>query len=89
MAGPIKHTYKKRAMVRFGKEKGRESFLQRELHNYMNTYVGVSGQISRQVATTRVQLSNLLRTHPDFIYLPAIEEWQYVGTLNDSETEKQ
>lgn len=89
MAGPIKHTYKKRAMVKFGKKKGRESFPQKELHDYMNTYVGVSGQISRQVAVTRIQLTNLLRLHPDFIYLPAKEEWYYIGDLEDSNNQKQ
>jgi len=89
MAGPIKHTYKKRAMVKFGKERGRESFTQKELHNYMNTYVGVSGQISRQVATTKVQLTNLLRLHPDFLYLPAKEEWRYIGPLDGSDNQKQ
>tara|TARA_R100001463_G_scaffold128611_1_gene187130 strand:+ start:1054 stop:1311 length:258 start_codon:yes stop_codon:yes gene_type:complete len=85
MAGPIKHTYKKRAMVKFGKKRGREYFTQKKLHDYMNTYVGVSGQISRQVATTKVQLTNLLRSHPDFLYLPAKEEWQYIGKLDEEE----
>ena len=85
MAGPIKHIYKKRAMVKFGKKRGREYFTQKELHDYMNTYVGVSGQISRQVATTKVQLTNLLRLHTDFLYLPAKEVWQYIGKLDEEE----
>ena len=76
-------------MVKFGKEKGREPFTQKELHNYMNTYVGVSGKISRQVATTKVQLTNLLRLHTDFVYLPAKEEWQYIGPLDGSDNQKQ
>jgi len=89
MAGPIKHTYKKRAMEKFGKKKGRESFPQRELLDYMNTYVGVSGRISQHAGTTKVQLTNLLRLHPEFVYLPAKEEWYYIGDLEDSNNQKQ
>ena len=90
MAGPIKHTYKKRAMAKFGKSKGRELFYQRELMGYMNTYVGVSGRVSQQASTTKVQLTSLLRIHPDFRYYPSsgqtsTGQWQYIGELDEEE----
>jgi len=91
MAGPIKHVYKKRAMVKFGKSKGRELFYQSEMMQYMNTYIGVSGRISRQTATTPVQLTSLLRINPDFRFYPnagrksATGKWQYIGELDEEE----
>ena len=90
MAGPIKHVYKKRAMVKFGKSKGRELFYQSDMMQYMNTYIGVSGRISRQTATTPVQLTSLLRIHPDFRFHPANRptqtgKWQYIGQLDEEE----
>tara|TARA_R100000458_G_C8082192_1_gene116497 strand:+ start:264 stop:539 length:276 start_codon:yes stop_codon:yes gene_type:complete len=90
MAGPIKHVYKKRAMVKFGKSKGRELFYQSEMMQYMNTYIGVSGRISRQAATTPVQLTSLLRINPDFRFHPANRptqtgKWQYIGQLDEEE----
>lgn len=90
MAGPIKHKYKKKAMVKFGKSRNRELFYQAELMHYMNTYIGVSGRISQQAATTVVQLTSLLRMHPDFRYHPADRQtqtgqWQYVGQLDEEE----
>tara|TARA_R100000008_G_C3579829_1_gene167711 strand:+ start:1066 stop:1341 length:276 start_codon:yes stop_codon:yes gene_type:complete len=90
MAGPIKHKYKKNAMVKFGKSKGRELFYQSEMMHYMNTFVGVSGRISQQASTTVIQLTSLLRIHPDFRYHPARREtqtgkWQYIGQLEEEE----
>jgi len=89
MAGPIKHTYKKRAMVKFGKTKKREPFYLSEMRHYMNNYIGVSGRISRQAATTAIQLTSLIRIHPDFRFHPSVTEqtgqWQYIGQLDEEE----
>jgi hypothetical protein len=91
MAGPIKHTYKKNAMVKFGKSKGREQFFQSEMMQYMNNYVGVSGRRSQHAGTTAIQLTSLLRIHPDFRFYPnagrtsATGKWQYIGQLDEEE----
>ena len=90
MAGPIKHVYKKRAMVRFGKSQGRKLFYQAEMMHYMNNYIGVSGRISRQAGTSVVQLTSLLRIHYDFKFYPThdsnkVGQWQYIGKLDEEE----
>jgi len=85
MAGPIKHVYRKRAMIQFGKERERKLFSLNELRHYMNNYIGVSGKIHRSTGTTAVQLTSLIRIHPDFRYYPSQEKWQYIGQLDEEE----
>ena len=90
MAGPIKHVYKKRAMKKFGKSKGRELFYLAEMRHYMNNYIGVSGRISQQASTTAIQLTSLIRIHHDFKFHPAQRKtqtgkWQYIGKLEEEE----
>lgn len=91
MAGRVKHTYKKNAMVKFGKSKGREQFFQSEMRQYMNNYVGVSGRRSQHAGTTAIQLTSLLGIHPDFRFYPnsgrtrATGKWQYIGQLDEEE----
>ena len=91
MAGPIKHTYKKNAMVKFGKTKKRKRFYLSEMRHYMNNYVGVSGRVSQHAGTTAIQLTSLIRIHPDFRFHPnsgrksATGQWQYIGKLDEEE----
>ena len=68
MAGPNKHVYKKRAMVKFGKMKGRDLFEFQEILYYLNNYIGVNGKLNKQTGTTPPQLSSLIKIHPDFKY---------------------
>jgi len=89
MAGPIKHVYKKRAMVKFGKMKGRELFEFQEILYYLNNYIGVNGKPNKQTGTTPPQLSSLIKIHPDFKYHPDESKWEYIGPLDDNEIEKQ
>ena len=85
MAGPIKHVYRKRAMIKFGKERGRQLFSLNEMRHYLNNYIGVNGKIHKQTGTTAVQLTSLIRIHPDFRYYPSQEKWQYTGQLDEEE----
>ena len=67
MAGIHKHIYKRRAMIQFGEEKGiGVPFTLSEMLDYMASYKGVNGKIHKSVASTPMQLSNLLRVHPQF-----------------------
>ena len=77
-------------MVKFGKMKKREPFYLSEMRHYMNNYIGVSGRISQQAATTAIQLTSLIRIHPDFKFHPAHRQtktgkWQYIGKLDEEE----
>ena len=76
-------------MVKFGKTKKREPFYLSEMRHYMNTYVGVSGRISQQASTTAIQLTSLIRIHPDFRFHPSetkqTGQWQYIGKINEEE----
>jgi len=81
MAGTHKHIYKRRAMTKFGKEKGvGEPFRLAELLEYMRTFKGVNGKIHKSVPTTHIQLTSLLRIHPNFGFLPSFGNtgrWYY------------
>ena len=85
MAGPITHVYRKRAMIQFGKEKGRKLFNLKEMRYYLNNFIGVNGKIHKQTGTTAVQLTSLIRIHPDFRFYPSQEKWQYIGQLDEEE----
>ena len=79
-----KHIYKRKAMTRFGEEKGvGVPFRLAELLEYMRTFKGVNGKVHKSVPTTPIQLTSLIRIHPDFRYLPSIENtghWVYMGS---------
>ena len=95
MAGPIKHTYKINAMVKFGKMKKRTLFSLAEMRHYMNNYVGVSGRVSQHAGTTAIQLTSLIRIHPDFVFYPnagrksAVGLWQYIGEIDGKTYEEE
>ena len=82
MAGIHKHIYKRRAMVQFGKEKGiGVPFRLTELLEYMRVFKGVNGKIHKSVPTTHIQLTSLLRIHPNFGFLPSMGNrgrWIYI-----------
>jgi len=72
MAGIHKHIYKRRAMTKFGQEKGVGTpFRLTELLEYMRVFKGVNGKIHKSVPTTHIQLTSLLRIHPNFRFLPS------------------
>jgi hypothetical protein len=81
MMGIHKHAYKRKAMVKFGMMKGiGEPFRLTELLEYMRTFKGVNGKIHRSVPTTHIQLTSLLRIHPNFGFLPSFGNtgrWYY------------
>ena len=84
MAGVHKHIYKRRAMTQFGEEKGiGEPFRLAELLEYMRTFKGVNGKVHKSVPTTHIQLTSLIRIHPQFRYLPSVGntgQWVYMGS---------
>ena len=83
MAGIHKHIYKRKAMTQFGKEKGiGEPFRLAELLEYMRTFKGVNGKVHKSVPTTAIQLTSLIRIHPQFRFLPSAGNrgmWLYMG----------
>lgn len=52
---------------------------------YLNNFIGVNGKIHKQTGTTAVQLTSLIRIHPDFRFYPSQEKWQYIGQLDEEE----
>ena len=79
-------------MVAFGKKKGRELFYLSEMLYFLNHYIGANGQVHRNTASSTVQLTRLIKFHPDFKYYPSgpyvrTGQWQYIGKLDDSEEE--
>lgn len=67
-----KNVHRYKAMVKFGREvKQGSRFRQAELADYMNNYIGVSGRRHKQTTVTQIQLTSLLRMHPNFRYWPA------------------
>ena len=80
MAGIHKHIYKRRAMIQFGEEKGiGVPFTLSEMLDYMASYKGVNGKIHKSVASTPMQLSNLLWVHPQFHLTDTNATWVYLG----------
>ena len=81
MIGGKRNKYKRRIMKEFGMKKGRERFRQREMMEFMNTYVSSFGRRHSRASTTPQQLSNLLMREPDFQYEPAGSTgyWHYIG----------
>tara|TARA_R100001015_G_C4617914_1_gene174302 strand:+ start:270 stop:536 length:267 start_codon:yes stop_codon:yes gene_type:complete len=72
------HRYK--AMVKFGKETEGERFMLAQLADYMNNYIGTNGRIHKQTTVSQIQLTSLLRMHPNFRYWPTsgrTGEWSY------------
>jgi|TARA_E500000305_G_scaffold108846_1_gene112122 hypothetical protein len=84
MAGIHKHIYKRKAMTRFGEERGvGEPFRLAELLEYMRTFKGVNGKVHKSVPTTHIQLTSLIRIHPHFRFLPSAGNrgmWVFMGS---------
>jgi hypothetical protein len=84
-----KNVHRYRAMVKFGRDiKNGDKFTQRELQYYMNNYIGVSGRRHKQTTVSKIQLTSLLRMHPNFRYWPAERktatgEWSYIETEDE------
>ena len=88
--GKKKHIYRRRAMVEFGESKGRELFYLSEMMDFLNNYVGASGQRHKNTGTHTAQLITLIKQHPDFRYYPNGPNvktglWQYIGTTDEEE----
>ena len=82
MAGSIKHTHRKRAMIEYGRKEG--EFYLRECLYFMNKYRNKkTGKIHRQTQSTPVQLNNLLRGMVNDFRLIKKDRngtyWEYIG----------
>jgi len=76
-----KNVHRYKAMIKFGKEQGGERFRQASLQHYMNNYIGVNGRRHKQTTVSQIQLTSLLRMHPNFRYWPSGKntgEWSYI-----------
>ena len=82
MAGNVKHTHRKRAMLEYGKMN--KEFYLKECLYFMNKYRNTeTGKIHRQTQSTPIQLGNLLRgmVH-DFVLMKKDRNgtyWKYIG----------
>ena len=88
MAGQVKHTHRKRAMIEYGKQEG--EFYLKECLYFMNKYRNKeTGKIHRQTQSTPVQLNNLLRGMPKVFRLIKKDRngtyWKYIGDDDDGE----
>lgn len=88
--GNRRHIYRRRAMVEFGKSRGRSHFALSEMVDFLNNYVGVSGKKHKNTGTHNAQLISLIKQHPDFRYYPSGPTvksglWQYIGILDEEE----
>jgi hypothetical protein len=77
-----KNVHRYKAMVKYGREvMNGEKFRQAHLMDYMNNYIGVSGRRHKQTTVSKIQLTSLLRMHPNFRYWPSTYktgEWSYI-----------
>ncbi len=88
--GNRRHIYRRRAMVEFGKSRGRSHFALSEMVDFLNNYVGVNGKKHKNTGTHNAQLISLIKQHPDFRYYPSGPNvksglWQYIGILDEEE----
>ena len=88
--GNRRHIYRRRAMVEFGKSRGRSQFALSEMVDFLNNYVGVNGKKHKNTGTHNAQLISLIKQHPDFRYYPTGPNvksglWQYIGILDEEE----
>lgn len=77
MAGANKNYYRKKAMKEFGRK--HKKFRQAELMVFMNTYKTAEGRRHRMTQTDKHQLTSLLYKTPEYIYLPTVKQWEYIG----------
>ena len=87
--GNRRHIYRRRAMVEFGKSRGRSHFALSEMVDFLNNYVGVSGKKHKNTGT-RNATNQPHQQHPDFRYYPSGPNvksglWQYIGILDEEE----